>query len=60
MKIGNFTIHRKEQWDLYDMKPLICIHKNYDGGNGSKRILCLGFSKWKPILVFNNPFDYKF
>lgn len=60
MKIGNFSIHRKEQWDLKVLKPLVCIHKTYDGGNGSKRIFCLGLSKWKPIVALSNPFKYRF
>lgn len=60
MRIKNFLIHRKEQWDLNDLKPVICIHKTYDGGNGSKRIFCLGFKKWKPVLTFDNPFKYRF
>ena len=38
-KIGKFMIHNKEQWDL-NCKPKICIHMNYNHGNGCKRILC--------------------
>jgi hypothetical protein len=60
MRIKNFLIHRKEQWDLNDLKPLICIHKSYDGGSGSKRIFCLCFKSWKPIMNFSNPFKYRY
>jgi len=60
IKIRNFSIHWKEQWDLEDLKPVICVHKSYDGGNGSRRIFCLGFRNWKPIMKFENPFRYRF
>ncbi|RBP86236.1 hypothetical protein DFO70_12915 [Cytobacillus firmus] len=60
MRIKNFLIHRKEQWDLNNLKPVICIHKVYDGGKGIKRIFCLGFKNWKPIFDFSNPFKYRF
>ncbi|BAM99123.1 hypothetical protein [Bacillus subtilis] len=62
MKIKNFRIHRKTQFDLgmKDIKPLVCIHKTYDGGCGSKRILLLAFDGWKPVFEFSNPFKYKY
>lgn len=60
MKIKSFEFHRKEQWDLDDLKPLVCIHKEYDGGNGCVRILCLGFRKWKPFILFTNPFKFRY
>ncbi|QIW89786.1 hypothetical protein PQE71_gp104 [Bacillus phage Izhevsk] len=46
MQIGDYKIHRKDQWDLH-CKPIICIHKYYDGGNGCKRVFCLWFDGLK-------------
>ncbi len=60
MKFKSFDIHRKKQWDLNNIKPLICIHKEYDSGSGSKRVLCIGFDKRKPVFVFANPFKHRY
>lgn len=38
MKIGQFNIHRKEQWDL-ECFPIICIHRRTP--NRSARVFCL-------------------
>lgn len=40
MNIGPFWIHRLEQWDL-DCKPIFCVHKRFDHGNGTRRVLCV-------------------
>lgn len=40
MRIGPYRIHRLEQWDL-ECHPIICIHENFDHGNGCRRVFCL-------------------
>lgn len=40
MNIGPYRIHRLEQWDL-DCKPIFCVHKHFDHGNGCCRALCV-------------------
>lgn len=59
MDIGTFFIHRKEQFDLEGKRPIICIHKRYDKGNGTKRIFCLWFKGRKLNYVFSNPLHYR-
>lgn len=40
VRIGPYRLHRREQWDL-ECFPILCIHKSYDHGNGSRRVLCI-------------------
>lgn len=58
MKLGTFNIHRQEQWDL-ECTPVVCIHKDFDKGNGSKRIFCLWFDRGLLKLTLSNPLKYR-
>ena len=60
MKIGNFKIHRKNQFDLKGIKTILCIHKTYDRGNGSKRVFMIGVKNRKLVFKFTNPFKYRY
>jgi hypothetical protein len=41
IRLGNLLVHNKEQWDLNNKRPLLCVHRYYDHGNGCKRVFCI-------------------
>jgi len=38
-KLWRFSIHRKEQWDMDDYIPFVCVH--YHTANRITRIFCI-------------------